>query len=114
MPNLTTGLLENTPVAGIRPSSTLAVNISNDDTAPAMVQIQGFHQSGMTKVLYVNELFNIPAGGVALRSYYAQFNEFEFQFTVNSDAVNITAWGKSSTGSLATAHRLVAQEVNPF
>lgn len=114
MPNLTTGLFENTPVAGVRPSSTLLVNISNDDTASVDVLIEGFFQSGIAKVLYVQELLTLTAGSVALKNYFAQFDAFEFQFTVSSDAVEVTAWGKDATGNLTTAHRVVAQEVNPF
>ncbi|EHQ87556.1 hypothetical protein [Desulfosporosinus youngiae] len=114
MPKLTTGLLENTPVGGVRPSSTLSVNISNDDTVSADVQIEGFFQSGTAKVMYVQELFTLTAGSVALRSYYAQFDAFEFQFTVSTEAVAVTAWGKDAAGNLTTAHRVVAQEVDPF
>lgn len=114
MPNLTTGLFENTPVAGVRPSSTLSVNISNDDTTTIDVLIEGFFQSGTTKVMYVQELFSLTAGSVALRNYFAQFDAFEFQFTVSSEAVEVTAWGKDAAGNLTTAHRVVAQEVNPF
>lgn len=114
MPNLTTGLLDNTPVAGVRPSSTLSVNISNDDTATVEVLVEGFYQSGTTKVLYVQEFFVLAAGNVAQRTYYAQLDAFEFQFRVSSDAVAVTAWGKDAAGNLTTAHRVVAQEVDPF
>ncbi len=114
MPNLTTGLLDNSPVAGVRPSTTLSVNISNDDSATANVQLEGFFQSGTTKVMYVQELFTLSAGSVALKNYYAQFNAFEFQFTVSSEAVEVTVWGKDAAGNLTTAHRVVAQEVNEF
>lgn len=114
MPNFTTGLFENTPVAGVRPSSTLSVNISNDDTGTVVVQIEGFFQSGTTKVKYVEESFTLSADSVAKRNYFAQFDAFEFQFTVSSEAVEITAWGKDVTGNLTTAHRVVAQEVKPF
>jgi len=65
-------------------------------------------------VLYVQELFTLTPGSVALRSYFAQFDTFEFQFIVSSDAVEITAWGKDTAGNLTTAHRVVAQEVDPF
>jgi len=114
MPNLTTGLFDNTPVAGVRPSSTLSVNISNDDTSTVTVQILGFYQSGTTKVLYVDELFSLTVGSVARKNYYAQFDGFEFQFIVSSEAVQVTAWGKDATGNLTTAHRVVAKEINPF
>lgn len=114
MPNLTTGLFDNTPVAGVRPSSTLSVNISNDDTSTVTIEILGFYQSGTTKVQYVLELFNLTAGSVEQRNYFAQFDAFEFQFIVSSSAVEITAWGKDSAGNLTTAHRAVAEEVHQF
>ncbi|ODA39701.1 hypothetical protein [Desulfosporosinus sp. BG] len=114
MPLLTTGLLENTAVEGVRPSTTLSVQISNDDTISASVQIEGFFQSGTTKVLYVQELFVLAAGAVAQRNYFVGFNAFEFQFTVSSQAVKVSAWGKDAAGNLTTAHRVVAEEVNPF
>jgi len=111
---LTTGLFENAAVSGIRPSSTLSVLISNNDTISVTVQIEGFFQSGTTKVMYVQELFTLTAGNVAQRSYYANFEAFEFQFTVSSEAVNVSAWGKDPAGNLTTAQRVVAQELNPF
>ncbi|MBC2728568.1 hypothetical protein [Desulfosporosinus sp.] len=114
MPNLTTGLFENTPVMGVRPSSTLSVNITNDDTTPEEVLIRGFYQSGTIKVLYVEELFTLAAGGVVLENYYADFDAFEFQFVVSSEEVKVTAWGKDVAGNLTTAHRVVAQEVDSF
>lgn len=114
MPNLTTGLLDNTPVMGVRPSVTLSVNITNDGIAAESVLVQGYFQSGITKVLYVQELFMIAPGSVALRNYFANLDAFEFQFIVSSDDVNATAWGKNAAGSLTTAHRVVAQEVDPF
>lgn len=114
MPLLTTGLFENTAVAGVRPSSTLVVQISNDDAISASVQIEGFFQSGTTKIMYVQELFILAAGAVAQRTYFAQFDAFEFQFNVSSQAVKFSAWGKDNAGNLTTAHRVVAEEVNPF
>ena len=114
MPLLTTGLFENTAVSGVRPSSTLSVLISNDDTISVTIHIEGFFQSETTKVKYVEELFILAAGAVAQRNYFAQFDAFEFQFTVSSQAVEVSAWGKDATGNLTTAHRVVAQEVNPI
>ncbi|EGW41725.1 hypothetical protein [Desulfosporosinus sp. OT] len=112
MPLLTTGLFENTAVSGVRPSSTLSVLISNDDVISVSVQIEGFFQSGTTKILYVQELFILAAGAVAQRNYFAQFDAFEFQFNVSSQAVEVSAWGKDAAGNLTTAHRAVAEEVD--
>ena len=111
---LTTGLFDNVAVAGIRPSSTLSIRIANDDTTSVTIQIEGFYQSGATKVKYVEEFFTLTTGSVAQRSYYAQFDAFEFQFTVSSQAVNVSAWGKDASGNLTSAHRVVADEVNPI
>ncbi|MDQ7092669.1 hypothetical protein REC12_03625 [Desulfosporosinus sp. PR] len=109
---LTTGLIDNTAVSGVRPSSTLTVLVSNDDSANETVLIEGFYQSGTTKIMYVQELFNLAPGEVAQRNYYAEFDAFEFQFTVSSQFVVISAWGKDAAGNLTTAHRIVAEEVD--
>jgi hypothetical protein len=114
MPLLTTGLFENAAVSGVRPSSTLSIDISNNDTSTVTIQIEGFFQSGTTKVKYVEELFTLTAASVAKRNYSAQFNAFEFQFTVSSEAVEVTAWGKDATGNLTITHRVVTQEINSF
>lgn len=39
---LTTGLIENTPVSGERPTVTLTIMITNDDTTKVAVQIDGY------------------------------------------------------------------------
>lgn len=111
---LTTGMIDNTAVSGVRPSSTLSVLITNNDTVSATIHIEGFFQSGTTKVKYVEELFNLAPGNVAQRSYYAQFDAFEFKFIVSSEAINVSIWGKDSAGNLTTAQRVVSQEVDPF
>jgi len=111
---LTTGLIENTLVVGVRPTSTFEVLISNDDTVIVSVQITGFFLTGTTKTLYVSELFNIPVGTAVVRIYFAQFDAFEFQFNTSSDAVEISAWGKDATGKLVAAHRVLPAELNPI
>lgn len=114
MPFLTTGLFENTAVTGVRPSSTLTVRIANDDTSTVAIQIEGYYQSGATKVKYVEEFFTLAAGTVASKDYFVQFDAFEFQFFVSSEAVEVSAWGKNATGNLTSAHRVVAKEFNQF
>ena len=110
---LTTGLLENTPVSGIRPTTNLVVNISNDDTTIISVLIKGYYVSGATKTQYVEDLFSVSPGNVLSRNYFAQFDALEFQFTPSSNAVEITTWGKNTAGVLTTAHRAVTAELNP-
>ncbi|MCB8818470.1 spore surface glycoprotein BclB, partial [Desulfosporosinus sp. SRJS8] len=112
MAELTTGLIENTPVNEIRPTSTFTVKITNDDIIAATVFIEGFFVTGITKTLYVLELFIMDPGEVAERVYFAQFDEFEFQFVTSSDAVEISCWGKDADGNLVAAHRLVAAELD--
>lgn len=114
MPNLTTGLFENTAVAGVRPSSTLTVRIANDDASTVAIQIEGYFLSGTTKVKYVEEFFTLVAGAVVLKNYFVQFDAFEFQFFVSSEAVEVSAWGKDAAGNLTAAHRVVAREFNYF
>ena len=97
MPYLTTGLLDNTAVAGIRPSSIFSINLSNDDTSTVAIQIEGFFHSGTTKVKYVEEFFTLAPGTVALKNYYVQFDVFEFQCFVSSEAVKVSAWRKDVT-----------------
>ena len=92
MAELTTGLIENTPVAGVRPTTTFTVKITNDDTIAATVFIEGFFVTGITKTLYVLELFIMAPGEVAEGIYFAEFDQFEFQFVTSFDAVEISAW----------------------
>lgn len=47
MAELTTGLIENTPVNGIRPTTTFTVKVTNDGTEVATVEIMGFY-TGVT------------------------------------------------------------------
>lgn len=110
---LTTGIIENPAVSGVRPTSNLAVRIANDDTVAATVLIQGYAVSGTAKTLYVEELHSLAAGAVINRSYFAQFDGFEFQFNPSSSAVEISAWGLSASGNLTAAHRVLPAELDP-
>lgn len=111
MPYLTTGLIDNTTVESVRQSSRLSVEIANEDTSTVAIQIEGFLQSGTTKVKYVDEFFTLAAGTVTQRNYYVQFDAFEFQFFVSSQFVNVSAWGKDLAGKLTSVYRVVVEEV---
>lgn len=115
MAQLTTGIIENAPdSSGIRPSTSLVVRITNDDTNTGTVQISGFYLSGTVKTEYVSELLTMVPDSVVVRNYFAQFNAFEFQFAVSSRAIEISAWGKDAAGNLTAAHRVVPEELSKF
>ena len=109
MPYLTTGLLANTAVEDVRQSSTLTVNISNDDTSTVAIQVEGFFHSGTTNVKYVEEFFTLTGGAVALKNYFVPFNSFEFVFFVSSQAAEVSVWSKDPTGNLIPAPLKVAE-----
>ena len=44
---LTTGLIENFPVDGVRPSESFALRVTNDGDATELVQIIGYYLSGL-------------------------------------------------------------------
>jgi hypothetical protein len=117
---LTTGLIENTPVPpNGRPTRLFTVKITNDDTITATVLIEGFYVTGTTKTPYALDLISLAPGEVfsstsifPFPAFFADFDEFEFQFTTSSDAVEISAWGKDAAGDLVVAHRLVSAEID--
>ena len=113
MPLLTTGLIRNTEVSGVRPSSTFSVRITNEDLVSASIQIRGFYVTGTTKTEYVSDIISLASGSVANNDFYAKFDAFEFRFITNSEAVEISAWGKDAAGDLTIVHR-VLPEPNPL
>ncbi|WP_336781237.1 exosporium glycoprotein BclB-related protein [Paenibacillus illinoisensis] len=112
---LSTGPIENNAVNGVRPTQTVTVRIDNrSDVTASSVQIQGYYMDGGLRVLYVSESLNIAPNQVVTNNYFANFDAFEFTFTTTTtvnDPVQVSVWGKSSTGSLVTAHRLVSSEL---
>ncbi|MGG4130144.1 exosporium glycoprotein BclB-related protein [Paenibacillus illinoisensis] len=112
---LSTGPIENNAVNGVRPTQTVTIRIDNrSDVTASSVQIQGYYMNGGLRVLYVSESLNIAPNQVVTNNYFANFDAFEFTFTTTTtvnDPVQVSVWGKSSTGSLVTAHRLVSSEL---
>ncbi len=72
MTELTTGIIENTLVDGIRSTSSFTIKITNNDTIAAIVQINGFYVTGTTKTQYVLELFSLADEGGSSKIYYAE------------------------------------------
>lgn len=112
---LSTGPIENNAVNGVRPTQTVTVRIDNrSDVTASSVQVQGYYMNGGLRVLYVSESFDIAPNQVVTNNYFANFDAFEFTFTTTAtvnDPIQVSVWGKSSTGSLVTAHRLVSSEL---
>lgn len=114
---LSTGPIENNPVGGVRPTQQVTIRIDNrSDTIASTVSLQGYYMSGGTRVLYVSEALNIAANQVITVNYFADLDAFEFTFATPAappaiDPVQVSLWGKSSTGQLVTAHRLVSAEL---
>ncbi|MDM5276307.1 exosporium glycoprotein BclB-related protein [Paenibacillus silvae] len=112
---LSTGPIENNAVSGVRPTQSVTVRIDNrSDATASTVLIQGYYMSGGTRIQYVSQTFDIAPNQVITNNYFADLDAFEFTFTTTAqfnDPVQISVWGKSSTGSLVTAHRLVSSEL---
>ena len=111
---VTTGILENTAVSGVRPTSTVNLRITNNGLINDTVQIIGFYFDGDTKVQYVSEIITLVPGGALNRSYYANFDAFEFQFMTVNNSMEISVWGKSANNDLNSAHRVLPSELNPI
>ncbi|MEK3669224.1 hypothetical protein [Paenibacillus sp. FSL R10-2771] len=113
MPILSTGPIENNAVSGIRPTQTVTVKlVKRDGMVGSSVSIQGY-LLGATRILYVSEVINIAPNEVVTRDYFADLDAFEFIFTIGEatgEEIGISVWGKSSTGLLVNAHRIVTHE----
>lgn len=114
MAQITTGLIENTEVSGVRPSSTLSVRISNADSTSANIRINGFYWNGITMTEFVFDLLTLAPGEVADCNFYAKLDAFEFRFVTSSDTVEISAWGGNADGDLTVVHSLQPTELFPM
>ncbi|MDR6723317.1 BclB C-terminal domain-containing protein [Paenibacillus amylolyticus] len=112
---LSTGPIENNSVNGVRPTESVTIRIDNrSDTVTSTIQLQGYYMTDGSRILYVSESFDIAPNQVITNNYFANFDAFEFTFSttaVVNDPVQVSVWGKSSTGSLVAAHRLVSSEL---
>ncbi|MDO0825345.1 YncE family protein [Desulfosporosinus nitroreducens] len=113
MVSLTTGVIENTGVSGVRPCTTLLVTISNTDLVSTTVRISGYYWTGTAKKEYVLDLINVAPGEVTNNNFYANFDIFEFQFISSSDAVEISVRGKDDAGSLTAVYNMIPAQLLP-
>ena len=98
---LTTGLIDNTPVFGVRPSPSLSVLVTNNVDTLESVPLRGYYLSGNTKILYVEELFNIGPAEVVLRNYFADFDGIEFHFHCQFSGCQCNPMGERCGGKIA-------------
>lgn len=108
---LTTGLIKNTEVSGVRPSLTFSVSMTNPELINASIQIRGFYLNGLTRTEYVSDVITVEPGGVAKTNHYAKFDEFEFRFITSSDAVEISTWGEDAAGNLSLVYPLLPADL---
>ncbi|ETT72325.1 hypothetical protein [Paenibacillus sp. FSL R7-277] len=110
---LSTGPIENNAVSGVRPTQTVTVRIvKRSAPGSATISIQGY-VLGTTRTLYVSEVIEVAPNQVVTRDYFADLNAYEFVFItgeVDEDELGISVWGKTSTGQLVNAHRVVTHE----
>ncbi|SHJ02396.1 YncE family protein [Desulfosporosinus lacus] len=114
MVSLTTGLIENTGVSGVRPCTTLLATISNTSLVSATVRISGYYWTGMDKKEYVLDLLTVAPGEIANNNFYANFDVFEFQFISISDYVEISVRGKSDAGGLTAVYNMLPAQLFPI
>ncbi|MBB6024828.1 hypothetical protein HNR77_005974 [Paenibacillus sp. JGP012] len=114
MATLVTGPIENNISGGSRPTQQVSIQIVNSDpTNTSTVLIQGYVLN-RTRALYVLQSVSLNPGQVFSQMYFADLNGFEFVFTTSGTAANsteVSVWGKSSSGQLVTAHRIVLHEL---
>lgn len=110
---LTTGLIENPKVCGVRSSSTFTVRISNVDPASMTIRVNGLYWDGISKQEYVLDLLTLAPGEESNYDYYALFDAFEFRFITNTDSVKISAWGKDAAGDRTVVYNMLPLELFP-
>ncbi|MCM3782554.1 hypothetical protein M3231_06190 [Neobacillus mesonae] len=110
----TTGPIENKAVNGTRLTQQVTITIENKDAVYlGVISIQGF-VLGTTRTLYVLDTFSIGVNSVVTRTFFANLDSFEFKINTSGaaeESIEVSAWGKDSTGSLVAAHRLISSEL---
>ncbi|SPF51540.1 hypothetical protein SBF1_5130007 [Candidatus Desulfosporosinus infrequens] len=128
MLSFTTGLIDNPSVPKLttassminlkylkfmtKPSSTVTVRITNNDSVSVELQIFGYFMSGNSKIPYVADEVRISPSSVVTRNYFAQSDAYEFQFSTDSCKTEISVWGTDANGKPNTVHRLMPAELN--
>lgn len=99
---LSTGPIENSPVSGVRPTQQVTIKFVNRDSIiSSTIQVEGYVLNG-TRTLYAQDEFVLSPNQVITKNYYADLNAFEFIFTLEeaaSEVTQISAWGKIRQGS---------------
>ncbi|WP_407313689.1 YncE family protein [Desulfosporosinus sp. SB140] len=110
---LTTGIIKNNSISGVRLSSMFLVKVTNHGLFTGSLQIRGFygnvHESAKTE--YVLDILTVEPKSEMNKTYYAQFDSFEFRFITSSDTVGISAWGKDPSGNLTVSYPVLPEEL---
>lgn len=104
---LTTGLIKNNEVSGVRPSSTFSIRMSNADPVSASIRVSGIYWTGTTNTEYVLDVLTLAPGEEVNLNYFAQLDAFEFRFITNSDGIEISAWGGNAAGGLSVVYSVL-------
>lgn len=107
---LSTGPIENniSGITGIRPTQFVTVKIDNRNATDVFtVLLLGYYLNGV-RTLYVEEMLTVLPNQVITKDYAGNFDAFECGLAAN--VTEISVWGKTSSGELVDAHRLVSPE----
>jgi YVTN family beta-propeller protein len=98
---------------GSRPSVTFTARLRNKEPLAAVVQVRGFYLNGTAKTEYVCDSITVGPGGVMDINHYAEFDALEFRFTISSEDVEVSAWGKNAVGNMTVVYHLQPVDIIP-
>jgi hypothetical protein len=108
---LSTGPIDNDFVKGA--SEQVIVKLVNRSSVQsAMVLIQGYYLNG-SRNLYVLEQVTLAPNAAITKTYFADFDGYEFVFTTSGPAeasTEISVWGINANGQIVSSQRVVADE----
>lgn len=114
MPFYLTGPIENSPVMGTRLTQLVTVKAVNPSASSQLsLTTLGYVLNG-TQTLYVSEMVLLNPGEVRTTTYFADLNAFQFTFDApeaGGESVEVSVWGKQTSGALQAVHRIVLDEL---
>ncbi|RIW35619.1 hypothetical protein D3H55_06970 [Bacillus salacetis] len=117
MKRLTTGMIDNSPVNGARPSQQLTLQLVNRNAgSSSSVLIQGSHGTGMDRKTYILQTVDIPPKQAKTIDYYADFDKLLIEVKMNDEAgedIDISLWGRNTEGLLTMNHPVYSENPAP-